>query len=288
MTAINPQVGELDDLSRAIDLQMRKARIRGVPVNRTGRFRYLIMADPQVIEDFPGVGRNGQPLPSARRFAEQAILTEADRSRLTRLRWRGLLPASAGLGVVTALLQTAALGKLADDLDSDMAHERTENQRRYSTGVAALAGTLAETAGKWSESAARAGSRLAITLERYVGVASRIIGKGLGIGAGVVMALWDGIRGWQEFSEGNKGMGWLYMGSAVASIGAMVAFGLAATGIGIVLVVLVIVIAVLIEVFKDNKVQDWLERSYFGTFERSERYGDLDVEMQQLQIAVKG
>lgn len=68
------------------------------------------MADPKVIEDFPGVDRNGRPLPSARRFAEQAILTEADRSRLTRLRWRGLMPASAGPGVVTGLLQTPRSG----------------------------------------------------------------------------------------------------------------------------------------------------------------------------------
>lgn len=288
MTAINPQVGQLSGLNRAIDIQMRKARIRGVPVNGTGRFRYLIMADPQVVEDFPGVGRNGQPLPSARRFAEQVILTEADRAQLTRLRWRGLMPTSAGLGTVTALLQIAALGKVADDLDSSMVHERTENQRRYGTGVAALAGTLAETAGKWTESAAKVGSRLAIRIEQTLGAFLRVGGKALGIGAGVVMAVWDGMRGWKEVQEGNTLVGGLYLASGVLGVGALIAFGLAATGVGIVLVVLVIVIAVLIEVFKDNKIQDWLERSYFGTFAPGDRYGDLEVEMEQLQNAIKG
>src|SRR5690606_25379594 len=51
MMAVNPKVGDLDDLNRAIEIQMRKAKIYGTPVSGTGRFRYLIMADPRVISD---------------------------------------------------------------------------------------------------------------------------------------------------------------------------------------------------------------------------------------------
>lgn len=293
MTALNPRVGELRDLNRAIEMQLRKARIRGVPVDDTGRFRYLIMADPQVTLDFPGVDADGSP--TARRFAENAILTEADRTRLTRLRWRRLMPTSAGMGVVTGILQAVALGKLAKDLDDSMAHDRTENSWRYGAGVTGFAGTLAETVGRWSESAASVGNRYAVHIERTIGRWLRIGGKALGVGAGVVMAVWDGIRGWQELQEDNA-VGWLYFGSAAASVGAMIAFsslgpllfGAAATGIGVALVVVVIVIAVLIEVFRDNKLQDWLERCYFGEFDPEDRYQGSAVEMEQLKIALRG
>lgn len=290
MTAVNSKVGTLDDLNRAIDIQMRKARIYGTHIEGTGRHRYLIMADPRVVGDFPGKDVQG----NARHFAEAAILTEVDRTELTRLRWRQLLPTEAGLGVVTGILQCMALGKLADDLDNGMAHEKNENHWRYRTGMAALAGTLMETVGKWSESASKIGSRLGQGIERYLGRFLRFAGRGLGIATGVVMAIWDFRRGLQELGEGNAWVGALFLGSGFASIAAVVAFsnfgplifGAAATGVGIVLVVLVIVIAVLIEIFKDDKVQDWLERCYFGKFETSERYRDPELELNELELAL--
>ncbi|WP_110688080.1 hypothetical protein [Salinicola aestuarinus] len=289
MAAINPEIGNLEDLNRAIDIQMRKARIYGVPVEGTGRFRYFILANPKVIEDFPGINAQG----GARQLAESAILTQADRRAMTQLRWRQLLPTDAGLGVVAGILQAIALFKLSDDLDSSMAHERGENRRRFLTATAGLVGTVAETVGKWSESATKAGSRLGKAIERYVGRFIRVAGRGLGVGAGVLMAVWDGIRGWQELQEGNS-VGWLYLLNAGMSLTAAVAFsalgplvfGAAATGVGIVLVVLVVVVAVLIEVFKDNKIQDWMERCYFGRFGVAERYQNSRQELGELEIAL--
>lgn len=296
MTAVNPKLSSLKDLNRAIDIQMRKARIYGSPVEGTGRHRYLILADPRVVEDFPGIsGIDEEGVITARRFAEEAILTEADRAAMTRLRWRQLLPAEAGLGVVTGILQLVALGKLADDLATSMNHEKNENRWRYHTGIAGLVGTLGETVGKWSESAVRTGNRVAFALERYLGSALRITGKALGIAAGVVMALWDGIRGWKEIQEGNGWVGGLFIASAGFSLVAMGMFagwfgatiaGISATGIGIVLIVFVIVIAVLIEIIKDNKLQDWMERCYFGKFQESERYQNIDGELEELGLAL--
>lgn len=293
MMAVNPKLTELGDLNRAIELQMRKAKVYGTSVNAKGHFRYLIMAHPQVVEDFPGVDAHG----NARHFAERALLTPADRDRMTRLRWNKLLPGAAGLGIIAGCLQIAALTKLADDVDKSMAHEANENQWRYHTALAGLAGTLADTSGKWSESAATTGSRWAVRIERTLGRWLRMGGKALGIGAGVVMAVWDFYRGWNEFQEGNAWIGVGMVASGIFSIFAMAAFsgwaasllGAAlATGIGIVLVVLVIAIAVLIEVFKDNKLQDWLERCYFGTFEAGQRYADPELELKELKIALEG
>jgi len=214
---------------------------------------------------------------------------------MTRLRWRRLLPSEAGLGVITGILQCIALGKLADDLDNSMAHEENENRWRHHTGIAALAGTLAETVGKWSEKASQVGSRYALRLERTIGTWLRAGGRLLGIGTGVVMAVWDGIRGWQEIQEGNGWIGGLFFASGASSLIAMGMFagwfgtavaGLSTTGIGIVLVVLVIAIAVLIEIFKDNKIQDWMERCYFGKFNKSDRYHEPKRELNELELAL--
>lgn len=292
--ALNPKVAEMGvrDVNRAIDLQMRKAKIRGAEVNARGHYRYLVMLDPQVVGDFPGLTEHGTP----RRFAENALLTADDHGELTRLRWKKLLPGAVGLGIVAACLQIVALIKLADEVERSMEHETNEKQWRFHASIAGLAGTLAETTGKWSEKAAAAGSRLAMQLEKTLGVFLRSAGKALGIGAGLVSAAWDGVRGWREIREGN-GVGWLYIGSAVGSLAAAVMFtgwaatlfgaGLA-TGIGIVLIVLVLLVAVLIEVFKDNKLQDWLERCYFGRLSDSAHYRSHELELKELEIALEG
>ena len=110
------------------------------------------------------------------------------------------------------------------------------------------------------------------------------------------MAVWDGIRGWQEIQEGNGWVGALFITSGITSLVAMAAFtkfgalifGASATGVGIILVVLVIAIAVLIEIFKDNKIQDWMERCYFGSFDKDERYHDPKRELSELELALNG
>ncbi len=291
MTAANPKVAQLKDLRTAIDIEMRKSRIYGTPVKGTGKLRYLILADKRVVEDFPGMNSNM----TARNFAKGAILTEAEHARLTNLRWKGLFSGSVRTGVLAGIFQVVALTKLADDVDSSMAHELNENRRRYATGMAALVGTLTETAGKWSESASAAGSRLAARLEVSFGRWLRVGGKALGMGAGVVMAIWDVMRSVDEFQEGNNTVGWLYVGSAVGSVGAVVAFstlgpmifGAAATGVGIAFVVVVILIALAIEIFKDNKIEDWLERCHYGRLV-GEKYQDPEIEMKELELALAG
>ena len=109
------------------------------------------------------------------------------------------------------------------------------------------------------------------------------------------MAVWDGIRGWQEIQEGNGWVGGLFFASGASSLIAMGMFagwfgtavaGLSTTGIGIVLVVLVIAIAILIEIFKDNKIQDWMERCYFGKFDEDGRYHDPKRELNELKLAL--
>ena len=293
MLAVNPEIGDLKGLHRAIDIEMRKARIYGTQIDQTGRYRYLILMNTEVVADFPGMDENGK----ARAFVRSALLTEADYKRLTQQRWKNLIAHFPGGGLVAGILQVVALGKLADDLDKSMAHELNENKRRYTVGCAALAAIVADTTGKWLENAAAAGSKLAQRLNRYVGVFFRGLGKLLGLGSGMAMAVLDVYRGYQELSEGDFGIGILYIASGVMSAAAALIFtgylqvtllALSSTGIGIILVALVVIVSVLIEVFKDNKLQDWLERCYFGKFDKAKQYSNLEIEMKQLELALEG
>ncbi|MCZ3114731.1 hypothetical protein NYZ21_20050, partial [Acinetobacter baumannii] len=58
------------------------------------------------------------------------------------------------------------------------------------------------------------------------------------------------------------------------------------TGWGIVIAIVMFVIAGLIAWLADDKIQDWLERCYWGSLS-DERYGDVEEEMEQLKLATK-
>ena len=63
--------------------------------------------------------------------------------------------------------------------------------------------------------------------------------------------------------------------------------GLSARSIGLILVAIGIAIALLIELFKTDELQDWLERCLFGALAPGERYSNLNEEMDQFGIAMK-
>ena len=48
-----------------------------------------------------------------------------------------------------------------------------------------------------------------------------------------------------------------------------------------------IAIALLIEFFKTDELQDWLERCLFGALDAGSRYQDLNEEMKQFGLAMK-
>jgi hypothetical protein len=55
----------------------------------------------------------------------------------------------------------------------------------------------------------------------------------------------------------------------------------------VVVVVAVFIIATLIQMKKDNDLQEWLYRCWFGRAPKSEKYLDLETEMTALQVVGK-
>lgn len=99
----------------------------------------------------------------------------------------------------------------------------------------------------------------------------------------------------EQAMRGNTGASALYAASALAGVGAALLFGgalcaaifgFSASGVGLILVAIGIAIALLIELFKTNELQDWLERCLFGDL-REQRYPDLEEEMEQFELALK-
>ncbi|HDS1131329.1 TPA: hypothetical protein QDZ99_002966 [Stenotrophomonas maltophilia] len=295
MQAVNPELGELNKLAlqSAIRIEMKRAGMYGSAVGG-GDFEYVILADRRVIDDFPA-NVEGAFNPE-KKFAEEVIINDDELSKKTRLRWKELAPSNIRISFLAGIMQVVALGKLADDVDKSMIHEAKENKWRYSAGVSALIGTTSDVIGGWLESSVAVGTKLSRYIPKMMTKVMSFAGKAFGFAAGAVMAFWDLKHGLRELHEGNAGVGVLYLISAALGVGAIVAFsswayaiwGAAATGVGIFLVVVLIIIACLIELWKDDKLQDWLERCYFGKFEDGERYGSFEQQSEQLQIALKG
>ncbi len=158
-----------------------------------------------------------------------------------------------------------------------------EAKLRMVAGIGSLAGTTAETVGKALENyfAQRPGG---------LSVANRLVmvGRGASVAAGVVMAMLDTVKAYQEFSEGGYTTAALYFISAGLGFAVLYFAGASSTlpGIGWIAAVLLIGAAVLIELLKDNKLQDWLERCLWGNLGAEKRYIHLETEMRELQVAL--
>jgi len=156
-----------------------------------------------------------------------------------------------------------------------------------------LAGTITETTmvavGRMPALTLRAAQGL--TAARGAAVAAKAIGiagKVAGAAAGIIAAFFDALHAREEFKQANWGMFGLY--AASAATGTVLAVGLAAGlisgGVAIVLLIILVALAVIIELFKDNKIQDWLERTLWGI--EGDQFGSMEVEMKQLEVAIAG
>ena len=122
-------------------------------------------------------------------------------------------------------------------------------------------------------------------------------GKVLGAVAGFIVACWDVMHFAEEIKQRNVGMAVLYGTSAVLGVAVAVGtLGLASlaalTAWLPLLFVALVVIIVLIEIFKDNKIQDWLERTLWGTYRDEYKQGDphksAEFELKQFELAIQG
>ncbi|MDR5894377.1 hypothetical protein QC820_16430 [Halomonas mongoliensis] len=211
-------------------------------------------------------------------------------------RFKAMFGTNSRLAVIGLILEGLAAGQMTRKLDESMAHQRPENAWKLSASAGAIIAGVGNLIHDGVINGAKAGSvRLARAAEdiwvRRLGFASR----GLGVVAAGVLALWDLKNSAKEALKGNFGVAGLYFVSFGAGLGVALIFsgwlkftmvGLSAAGWGVILIFAAIGVSLWIDYIKNNSLQDWMERSYFGKLER-ERYGSLEVEMQQYELAME-
>jgi hypothetical protein len=204
------------------------------------------------------------------------------------------------LGVVTGILQALSLTKALDDDLKAMAHETTEAKHKVIAAYTAVIGTTTEVFGL----AASRGKRLVLAASRGMWGAQvavqgskvlQFVGRLAGAVAGLLVAVWDAVHAVEEREQGNVGMALLY--GVSAGVGLAVALGslgiwAALTSWLPILFIVLVVVVVLIEVFKDNKIQDWMERTLWGEYrdeykKNNDPYQSTELEMGQFKIAVE-
>ncbi|MCE8021763.1 hypothetical protein HOP51_16825 [Halomonas sp. MCCC 1A11036] len=185
---------------------------------------------------------------------------------------------------------------MAKKLDDSMAHQRTENTWRLSASAGAIIAGVGNLIHDGIRNGAQAGSiRLARMANSIWVKGLGLISRGLGFAAAGLMAFWDFKSFLDARRHGNTVLAGLYLFSVGAGVGAAAflsgvirfrVLGLSATGWGIILALAVIGLSLWIDFLKNNALQDWMSRSYFGRLE-SERYGSHAMEIEQFELALE-
>lgn len=294
MKQLNPDaLGDVDAelFKRRLEIRSRGQRRR---VGLEGGEQQVRMRfDRFVLGQLDGEGLEPRQLASR---AAGTLLEMDDWPNNQMARFKAMFGTNSRLAVIGLILEALAAGQMAKKLDESMAHQRIEDTSRFLTSAGAIVAGVGNLVHDGIQNGAQAGNiRLARMADKaWVKRLSRI-SRGLGLAAAGVMALWDLKNSVQEGLKGNFGMSALYLFSATAGAGAAVflsgwlkitIFGLSSTGWGIILALAVIGFSLWIDFVKNNALQDWMARSYFGSLE-NERYGSHEMEMEQFEQAMK-
>ncbi|WP_308616878.1 T6SS effector BTH_I2691 family protein [Massilia arenae] len=274
-----------NQLRVAVSLELERLRIRGMRVEGCRKLRWVVSADSASIENLPG---------GMSRVAQEAQLKSSLRSveqleSLRLERWRSIINQKVRWGVVTAILQTVCLTKLYEDEETSLSNERLDARLRRMAAIGGLVGTTSEVISNALESRARQGLCFGQKFASLTARALMFIGKGAGLAAGLIFAVLDVVKIGQVISENGSGL--LAVAYAISaglglSMTVAVLFG-AAFPITLALAVLLVAIGILIEFFKDDSLQDWLERCPWGVLP-DQRYSNIKIEQEQFTQAFKG
>jgi hypothetical protein len=111
-----------------------------------------------------------------------------------------------------------------------------------------------------------------------------MLGKGLGLVGGVIMAGWDFMKGQEEDKKGNSKTANLYYASAGLGITVALLFTFGVFNAFTVLAVAAFLItAYFLEQAKANALQSWLENTIFGC---NNTYKNAEQELKEYKLAI--
>jgi hypothetical protein len=277
-----------NQLRKAISAQVKLLEIEGLPTKAPKSQSWWVLLDKKALQQINATnGRSGQGLADA---IAQAVRSPQDLAKL-QAHARSIGSYDIAGGVLTGILQVVNISKTYADFDNAMSHEAVDARNRLLAGTTAIVGTVAEQTGNLiAKSMELKIARLPTSGVAYGTKFLQIGGRLGGLTAGLLIAVLDGLRGWEELQRDNRGLASLYFGSAIAGGGvSLFMFRLAMGSIGpwglVTLVVFLVGYCFLIyylEKEKENKIQEWLLRCYFGAGQ--EKYTDAKIEAEQLKL----
>ena len=185
----------------------------------------------------------------------------------------------AGSSLIVGAFQTWVFVKLWDDAYGDqvMAHDAQNNTYRAYAGAMAAIASFAQ---------------FGDALKKQAGFMKTSLNLGartLGVGAAFIVGVMDFKDAVKSYNEGNYGLMSLQLVSSFVGLGLGYALmkGLTILGVyGLIIASIMIGLSILIAKYKDNALQDWVERSSFGTL-KNDRYKTLDQLKSQFDISLK-
>lgn len=276
-------------MQRAVLAELKRQQIHGVPMEGSTKKYWLLVADKEMIAIMP----SGLSPQKRAEWLARSLKTIEALEDLNLHRWRTVINHELRTGIIAGILQLVSLTKLIADEEKSLTNEKTDATARLYSGVATIVFTTSEALGNVLMQRATLGMRFGQGLASSSGTVLKFIGQKGGVAAGLVVALMDGYKAYNEYKEGANGLVVVaYIGSAVIGAGLSLALvnigllGAAAIPLIGILVLLLICIGFLIEHIKDNPIQDWLERCPWGKLS-DQRYPDMVTEQAQLKQALK-
>jgi hypothetical protein len=279
-----------NQLGKAVAAQLKLLEVEGLPMKGTDKRSWLVVLDQEAVKDAAAKNLKGDAL--AKHLA-QAIRSPDHLPSLQAGAFRGVVSSKGfdALGnVAIGIVQTINFTKLYKDYSEAMSHDQTEARNRLGAGVVAIAGSFGEATGlgllRMQE--AKLANAPGLKAARFP-AALRFGGRVLGLGAGILVATLDFMKGLDENKKGDTGLSNAYFISSALGAGLAVAFFFASwlgpigwLIVGIALLALLL-ITLFIEKNKDNKLQEWLARCHFGS--NADKYPDAETEQAQLKLA---
>lgn len=266
----------------AVDREIRRLEIHGEKTEGKKGAKWIVLLDEEGIAGLPkdDIGKQKDWLKGRMRTVD-------DLNEIRFSRFRSLVNTDVRMGVVSGILQIAALTKLYADEQNALAADKNEARWRMGAGVLAVGGSVLEIAGAATSKLPRFTEVPTQGLWRLSASESLALGgRVLGAVGGLIMAVWDARKAYDEgINKKNWGVGALYLGSAV--LGGIAAIGFFMVWNPLLMIVLVaalVIVTLILEKVKDNKLQTWLEQCVFG---KGQRYGDAKLEMDEFALALK-
>lgn len=277
---------DLNKVSQAVGAEMTLQGITGKILQGHTKTTWLLF-----IEDhFPNIDPTLSDAEKIKVITAQ-IRTLAQFEDLNMGRFKTVVNTNVRMGVLGALAQYAALRKLMEDEAKASKDDKTEAYVRLGAGILSLSATTADIL---------TGGFKGVTLLRYGSgyVNSGIEGvlkatRALGVAAALVVAGADAYQAIQSYRENDLKMAALYGGAAIAggTLGVFLAYSpyipFATLPVIGLLFAVVITLGLLIEIFKDNELQNWLERCCWGELP-AQRYKNEATEQAAYRAALKG